>query len=155
MKRTDSRSPQNCLLTAEQIVQYNRSMTLQQQKLLGFIRNNYVHNQRGPTYSEMREFMKVGSNQAIRDWLDILERENYIQQIGGIGGVVPTEKGLYLRQERYQLGEMEFQKYDSPINIGGTADPYILGSINIASDDPKINSKDDFLFKGGENNGTT
>ncbi len=54
-------------------------MTPQQIKLLRFIRNNIVHNGRGPTYKEMRDHMLVSSNQTIIDWLVVLKKQGFLK----------------------------------------------------------------------------
>ena len=54
------------------------SVTERQLKLFLFIRNYITHNRKTPSFREMRQEMRVHSNQAILDWLAILEKKDYI-----------------------------------------------------------------------------
>ncbi len=63
-------------------------MTPKQQELLRIIRNTVVHEGRKPTFKEMRDYMKVTSNQTIIDWLTALEKQKYLSwKEGKVQGV--------------------------------------------------------------------
>jgi len=123
-------------------------MTPQQYKLLTFIRNTVVHMGKGPTYAEMREHMEVASSQAIIDWLNILEREEYIKQTGKHRGIELTEKGR--KQESLNFTPAEKTSI-SPFSAGGTISP----TQNTVNNTPDISINKKSYLKGGENSGST
>lgn len=86
-------------------------MTPKQYKLLTFIRDQIVHFDKAPTFSEMKEFMEVTSNQTIGDWIAILEREGYItRDKGRLRGVDMTAKGMKGFDEKLQVQKPEAVK---------------------------------------------
>jgi len=63
-----------------------------------------VHFGKAPTFSEMKEYMGVTSNQTISDWLLILGREGYISiNKGKLRGIAITKKGRSGFDENIQL----------------------------------------------------
>lgn len=79
-------------------------ITHTQQKLLDFITLTVQVLAKGPTYGEMKKFMETTSNQAISDWLSILEREGYIKvQKGKKGGISLCHKPIEQNQTPEQL----------------------------------------------------
>lgn len=70
------------------------TLSSKQLDLLKVIRNNRAHFGKAPSFQEMRKFMNVSSNQAIIDWLIILEKVGYIKWARGKkGGISLTTKG--------------------------------------------------------------
>lgn len=48
-----------------------------------------------PTFSEMRDYLKVTSNQTVADIISALERDGYIEKAKGkLRGMILTEKGF-------------------------------------------------------------
>ncbi len=72
-------------------------MTPKQFKLLTFLRNQFSHGSKGPSFSLMKNYMNVSSNQTIEDWLSILERDGYIKRVGGSRrSIVLTDKATQI-----------------------------------------------------------
>lgn len=79
-------------------------MTPKQYQLFSFIRNRIAHFGKAPTFTEMKEYMGVSSNQTIGDWLAILEREGYIAKDKGLlRGLSITKRGMSGFDEGMQL----------------------------------------------------
>lgn len=125
-------------------------MTSRQQKLLNFIRNTYTLG-RGPTYAEMRNHMEVKSSQAIMDWLNILERDGYIEQNGKHRGIIVTNKGMEMG--RVDIKKTPFVSCIPAIDAGGTITPVYTPENSLHSV-TVLNNTMQFL-KGGENSGTS
>lgn len=72
-------------------------MTNTQQKLYDFIKS-YIHlTGEGPTYSAMRDHMGFSSNQAIKDILDVLEKNDFIKiKASKKGGIVLGKKTVQI-----------------------------------------------------------
>ena len=135
-------------------------MTEKQFKLFKFIRNFLVHSNRGPSFQEMKEHMLVTSNQTINDWLEILERDNYIyRQKGERFGIKLGEKG------KSDANMIKFEaEPPRPKSVFVPASPtssnVSIFNVSITKqtqdgvslDVENINS---ILQKGGENNGTS
>ncbi len=68
-------------------------------KMLGFIRETISHTGKAPTYSEMKKYMKVTSNQTVSDLLSALERKSYIKiHKGERQGIEISQKALIKRE---------------------------------------------------------
>jgi len=60
-----------------------------------------VHYGKGPTFREMREHMKVASDQAITDVLQALKRGGFIEQEKDkFRGITVTPKGMFSEPQR-------------------------------------------------------
>ena len=111
-------------------------MTKKQFQLLSFIRNSLVHLGKAPTFKNMRESMKVASNQAIEDWLSILQREGYIIRIGETKRIIRlTGKGipgnepiLYLNKQKGPELKTYLGENYSSINSFGSISPTIVAT---------------------------
>lgn len=92
-------------------------MTPKQYELFSFIRNQVIHFGKGPTFSEMKRFMTVTSNQTVGDWLAILEREGYISLTKGkLRGITITQKGTEGFDKFFKLQDQNsIQRSISPV----------------------------------------
>ncbi len=116
-------------------------MTEKQLRLLSFIRNSLIHSSQAPTFQAMRSFMGVVSNQAIEDWLSILEREGYISRTGGARRAIRlTNKGLPGDKPKLNLGKENSPELKTYLGENYTSLPS-LGSITsyaVPSQTPQI-----------------
>jgi SOS-response transcriptional repressor LexA len=119
-------------------------MKEKQLQLLQFIRNRTVHLGLGPTFKEMRDHMRVASNQTIADWLNILEQEGLIkQEKGKFRGIFVTPKGMgaqfNLQKEDLSTqlpftrhyGDSTSASFDPGIYVANTLPPTIIRSATI------------------------
>lgn len=86
-------------------------MTPNQTKLLNFIESK-IKAGGAPTYSEMRDYMEVTSNQTIKDVLNALEDKGYITIEKG------KTKGIYLNEK----GRTQVLDLDDITSIESTVD---------------------------------
>jgi len=138
-------------------------MTEKQLKLFTFIRNFIAHSDKGPTFREMKEYMKVKSNQTIYDWLEILEREHYIsRQTGKQFGISLGEKGLSLEPTvKFDSETAKPKDVYIPLSPNASTPPEIemsfLSFPKIPTNEPilNINATSTFFSKGGGNSGSS
>lgn len=134
-------------------------MTPKQYKLLTFIRNQIVHFSKASTFSEMKEFMEVTSNQTIGDWLSILERDGYIsRKKGKLRGIFITQRGKSGFDENLQLQNPEaikksfvpaYNNMTSSLGVFNTPQNLFDKGIN-------VNAKDVIPeWEGGEKSGSS
>lgn len=129
----------------------------QQYKLFIFIRNRIVHFGKAPTFTEMKEFMQVTSNQTVVDWLSILEREKYIlRNKGKFRGITIANKGTQGFNENIQLQDNRaIKKSFAPTHIDTTTNSNVF---NISNVDKGINIRASNIiptWKGGEKDGSS
>ena len=75
----------------------NEKITTKQKRVLNLIYNNLKNNGFPPTLAELRGKLKVASNQAVLNFLDSLERKNYIKRgEGQARGIKITKKGFQI-----------------------------------------------------------
>lgn len=77
------------------IARNEQGLTQRQKQTLIFVYNSIKYSGYPPTLSELRESLKVVSNQAVLDLLKILEEKKYIRKEEG------TARGLHLTQKGY------------------------------------------------------
>jgi SOS-response transcriptional repressor LexA len=133
-------------------------VTQKQYILFQFIRNRVVHHGKAPTFSEMKEYMKVTSNQTIGDWLAILERDGYLSKNKGkLRGISVTNKGLTGFDENLLLQKPEAIKTSfTPFSSNASTNPAVFNSPT--SFDKGININADGViptWEGGEKNGSS
>lgn len=138
-------------------------MTEKQLQLFTFIRNYIAHNNKGPSFKDMRAFMKVTSNQTIYDWLSILERENYIsRQAGKQFGISLGKKGLSLEStikfENEPIKPKEIftpLTFDASTPLGQCVSPNPLHNSLGSATTFNTNATNIYLLKGEENSGSS
>lgn len=147
------------LLTPDDFVRYNDCMTPKQYKLLTFIRNGIVHFGKAPTFSEMKEYMEVTSNQTVGDWIAILEREGYItKDKGRLRGIRITAKGMKGFDEKLQVQKPEAVKKVFTIFSGNATTSPSFFNYTPTTNDKGINIQANNVipaWKGGEKNGSS
>jgi len=132
-------------------------MTPKQFQLLSFIRNRIVHLGKGPTYREMKSFMKVGSNQAIDDLLTGLEKRRYIRRGGKMRGIDITKKGLgykdiFILQSDKRLTSLRPPTYVSNVSV---VEKYQVSFSKVTGVDALSFTPGELSQKGGEKDGNT
>lgn len=145
------------LLDLYKFIQYTVFMTEKQLLLLDFLRNTITHTGRPPTFTAMRQFMGVASNQAVEDWLSILEREGYISRTGkGRRTIKLNNKSMSEKEPALILGKEQIpgikphiEIFDSPLNTGSVSS-YVLSPQTPQKENSDINNKKIIQFdKGG------
>lgn len=127
-------------------------MTKKQFELLRFIRNTVVHMGVAPTYKEMKNYMKVSSNQTIHDLLLGLEREDYIQVIKGENrGIKTTSKASEPISHQNLRPRPPLPSNFTSVTFSSSS-PFSF-SRHENGENPLYGNNP--LMKGGEKNGTT
>lgn len=129
-------------------------MTPQQLKLLNFIKTSSAHIGTSPTFKEMREYMRVSSNQTIDDFLSVLEREGYISVIKGKQRGIEVTKKAQTTNENYKFYQQtsisqSFSSFACNTSTSLSGVTQNQGQINFSSESNII------LEREGEKNGTT
>lgn len=118
-----------------------------------------MHFGKAPTFSEMKEFMKVTSNQTIGDWLSILERDGYISRNKGkLRGISITQRGKSGFDENLQLQNPEaIKKSFVPVYSSVTSSPGVFSTPqNLFDKGINVNAKDVIPeWEGGEKSGSS
>jgi SOS-response transcriptional repressor LexA len=134
-------------------------VTPQQYKLLTYIRNQIIHFGNAPTFSEMKKFMEVTSNQTIGDWIEILEREGYIKKDKGrLRGIGVTSKGKKGFGENLQVQNPETIKKEFAVFSSYTSSSTMVFNYTPNNTDNGINIKTNNVipvWEGGEKSGTS
>jgi len=133
------------------------TLSSKQLDLLKEIRNNLVHFGKAPSFQEMRKFMNVSSNQAIVDWLTILDKAGHIRWVKGKkGGISLATKGI--GSEVKSVAQLDYPINQSIENKGVTSSG--MSVYNVQANQIgngitlQVDNVDLLLQKGGEK-GTT
>lgn len=118
-----------------------------------------MHFGKAPTFSEMKEYMGVTSNQTVGDWLSILEREGYLSKNKGkLRGLTITARGLRGFDEKLQLQDPKAVKTSfSPVNGAVSTGLGVFNSTQESMNQTiNLDAKNVIpMWKGGEKNGSS
>lgn len=121
--------------------------------LFEYIRSQILSTGRGPSFSEMRAYMKVASNQAILDLLIRIEKRGYVERKHGHRNINLTDIGRIYTPSKIDLlnqTQISTARIEKP-SISSTS----LGTIPVYFSSSLISNVIQPFSKGGDTDGSS